>query len=477
MYEQNKPDGRNAKLSALLRDMLAKAELRNCASREHADAARIFHALGRPHEGAALLERLTAARPGLPADHEALGFAAFDAGLHQVSRDYYARVTEAVPKDALAWYNLATADRNLGRLGQAEDACNRAMALAPDMAQAALLRSHLRTQTEDRNHVDCLRKMLGRAAAPGTRAFVHYALGKELDDLGEYAAAFDQFAKGAAARRETLSYDVAQDALKLERIIQSFEIARLNAGPALTRPAYGFIIGLPRSGTTMTERILTGGGRARSNGETENLFTALGEGAASDGTDIFARVANADGERVRAGYARRAGVPDEGAVILEKLPFNYLYAGAIRLTLPSARTLLVRRAPADNIFAMYSTLFGTGYPFSYSLEELATYYLSYRRLMAHWRSAIGEQWHEVAYEDIVSDPVSHGRGIAGHFGIAWDDAMIRIEKNETASATASAAQIRRPIYRSAKGRWRNYAPQLRPLTERLEAAGIDPDKA
>lgn len=477
MNGQNRPDKRTADLTALLGDMLAKAEQRNCASREHADAARILGALGRPDEAAALLSRLMAARPGSPADHEALGFAAFDAGMHSLARDFYARVTEAAPQDALAWYNLATSDRNLGHLGRAEDACDRALQLAPDMVQTALLRSHLRTQTADRNHVDALRKMLGHASAPGARAFVHYALGKELDDLGDYAAAFDQFAQGAAARRRTLDYDVRQDAEKLRRIIESFDGARLGAAPALTAPAYGFIIGLPRSGTTMTERILTGNGRVRSNGETENLFAALGESAASKGSDIFDRVANADSRQVLAGYARRAGVPDAGNVILEKLPFNYLYAGAIRLTMPNARTLLIRRAPADNIFAMFSTLFGTAYPFSYSLDDLAAYYISYLRLMAHWRSAIGEQWREVAYEDIVSDPTGLGPGIAGHFGIPWDDAMARIEKNETASATASAAQIRRPIYKSAQGRWHNYARELRPLIERLEAAGIDPDKA
>ena len=217
--------------------------------------------------------------------------------------------------------------------------------------------------------------------------------------------------------------------------------------------------------------------RARSNGETDNLLGALGEGAAATGADVFERVAGANGARVLAGYARRAGSPAAGDIILEKLPFNYLYAGAVRLTLPCARTLLVNRAPADNLFAMYSTLFGSAYPFSYSFGDLAAYYFAYSELLDHWRKVLGPQLLEVAYENVVSEPERNGRKIAGHMGIAWDDAMVRIERNKTASATASAAQIRRPIYRTAAGRWRNYERHLRPLLDLLEAGGIDPFRA
>lgn len=458
----------------LLADMLARAERRGCASREHGDAVRILRALGRHADAAALLEGVRMLRPGLPVDHEALGFAAFEAGMHRLSRDFYARVTEAAPGDALAWYNLATGDRNLGRLDAAEAACDRALRLAPQMAEVALLRSHLRTQTDARNHVDALRAMLARAQEPGAPVFLHYALGKEYDDLGEYEAAFYHFDRGAKTRRHMLGYDVAEDVTKLRRIVESFCPRRLADAPDLTAPAYGFIIGLPRSGTTMIERILTGSPGARSNGETDNLLGALGEGAATAGADVFERVADADPVRVLAGYARRAGPPGAGEVILEKLPFNYLYAGAIRLTMPSARTLLVNRAPADNLFAMYSTLFGSAYPFSYSLGDLATYYLAYSRLLDHWRDMLGGQLLETAYEDIIGEPREEGRRIANHMGIGWDDAMVRIEKNDGASATASAAQIRRPIYKTAAGRWRHYERHLAPLTDALEAAGIDP---
>lgn len=440
-------------------------------------AVRILRALGRHGEAGTLIDRVAALPAGTAEDDEALGFAAFEAGAHRRSRDWYARVVEASPGDALAWYNLAAGEQTIGQLDAAEAACDQALRHAPAMVEAALLRSQLRTQTADRNHVDMLRAMLKQASAPGATAFLHYALGKEYDDLGDYDAAFGHFSGGARARREALDYDVADDGAKLRRIIESFDVRRFECAPELTAPAYGFIVGLPRSGTTMIERILTGSPRARSNGETDNLFGALGEGAAAAGADVFERVADADPARVLASYVRRAGTPDTGSVVLEKLPFNYLYVGAIRLTMPCARTLLVNRAPADNLFAMFSTLFGSAYPFSYALGDLAAYYLAYIKLLDHWRAMPGSQLLEVAYEDVVGEPEVYGRMIAAHMGVEWDDMMVRIERNTQTSATASAAQIRRPIYRTAAGRWRNYERHLAPLIDALEAAGVDPARA
>ncbi|WOF42526.1 sulfotransferase [Sphingopyxis indica] len=465
---------KQAELETELARRLAGGDRRGFASDDHAAAVRILRALGRHGEALALIDRLAAMPSGGAEDDEALAFAAFEAGAHERSRDWYAQVVKARPADALGWYNLASGEQTVGRLDAAEAACDRALRLAPGMVEAALLRSQLRTQSADRNHVDALQAMLKRTSDAGARVFLHYALGKEYDDLGDYDAAFGHFSSGARTRRRTLEYDVADDAAKLRRIIESFDARRLMQAPELTAPAYGFIVGLPRSGTTMIERILTGSPRARSNGETDNLFGALAEGAAATGTDIFERVADADPVRVLSGYTRRAGVPDAGDVIIEKLPFNYLYAGAIRLTMASARTLLVNRAPADNLFAMYSTLFGSAYPFSYSLDDLASYYIAYDKLLDHWRATAGSQLLEIAYEDVVREPQEIGREIAGHMGIAWNDAMVRIEKNKTASATASAAQIRRPIYRTAAGRWRRYERHLGPLIGALEAAGIDP---
>jgi hypothetical protein len=457
-------------------EALAAAARCTAASRHHARAAHLLMTDGWRE---AALDQLQAAfrmGGGEAADCEALGFVASGLGEHELSNAFYARMVEQAPRDATAWYNLATSLRNLGRLGEAEEACDRCLALDAGFAQAALLRAHLRVQSQDRNHIDALARALEASAGdPGDLIFLHYAIGKELDDLGDYDRAFGHFAHGAALRRAALQYDVRQDLAKLDRVGQVYSAATLKAAPTEAAGPYAFIVGLPRSGTTLVERVLTGAASVRSNGETDNFMAALMEHASPTGEDIFDRAARADHPAVGAAYARRAGVPDKGGRVLEKLPLNFLYAGAIRLALPSARIVLLRRSPTDNCFAMFSTLFGSGYPFSYDLAELAAYYRGFETLMVLWRARLGKCWLEVSYEAMTAEPLREGARLARHLGIDWREAMARIEHNRAASATASAAQVRQPIYRSSVGRWRNYERHLAPLVDALAASGIDPD--
>jgi hypothetical protein len=305
--------------------------------------------------------------------------------------------------------------------------------------------------------------------------FLGYALGKELEDIGDHDQAFRFYALGASARRSALRYDVREDLGKLDRIRQAFSREWLaSAPPADGPPDFGFILGLPRSGTTLIERVMTSHPDVASNGETDNLLAALMEGADPGAGDVFDQVAGADPDIVAPAYARRAR-RDGFRLVLEKLPMNYLYAGAIRLTLGNAKIVLVSRSAGDNAFAMFSTLFGAGYPFSYDLRELGAYLVAYHHLVRHWKAAIGSALMEVRYEDFVEAPAKVGPGIAEHLGVAWRDDMVRIENNRTPSATASAVQIRSPIYKSAVGRWRRYAAHLAPMTDALRVAGIDPD--
>jgi hypothetical protein len=440
----------------------------------HARLVRALAEAGRRVEALAELENASCLPGGRAEDHEHLAFMAFGLGAHEIARAMYARVAQLLPGDATAWYNLASSERTLGRLDVAEQACDRALALDPGMAKAALLRSQLRAQRPDANHVHELRRWLAKAPDDGAVVLLSYALGKELDDLGDYDEAFRYFSMGASNRRRNLSYDVERDAWKLRRIRETFDAQRLLRAPPLQATEYGFIVGLPRSGTTMIERVLTGNPEIVANGETDHLLKALMDGSQPDEQDVFLRIAESDPSQVRRAYAQRAADPWGRRLVLEKLPFNYLYAGAIRLTLPQARILLVTRSPADNCFAMFSTLFGSGYPFSYDLAELARYFVAYRELMAHWMAVLPDQMLEVSYEGFIEHPAKQGARLAAHLGVEWSDTMVNIENNPASTATASAAQVRRPIYKTAAGRWRNYATHLGPLLGALEAAGVDP---
>jgi tetratricopeptide (TPR) repeat protein len=381
---------------------------------------------------------------------------------------------------------LAGSERSLGRLAEAEAACDRSIALDPAQYPTYLLRSELRVQGPGTNHIAELQTQLARPDLEyRARIFLGYALAKELDDVGRFDEAFHWFAAAASARRSRLAYDVGTDERKLERIAEVFPQAlfrkpndsRDPMQRALDSSRYIFIIGLPRSGTTLVERILTGLPRVRSNGETENFSRAL-LAAAQGAGDVFQKAAAADPDAVAASYAQFAnsGLTDEP--IIEKLPMNYLYVGAIHRALPGAKILLIKRSPLDSCFAMYRTLFGDAYPFSYDFDDLGRYYGAYHRLVSHWRTVLGEQLHEVVYEDLVREPRRIGAIIARHCGFTWSDAAVDIQNNQSVSLTASAAQVRRPIYGSSSGRWRHYHRHLAGLIATLRRQGISlPDEA
>jgi hypothetical protein len=222
-----------------------------------------------------------------------------------------------------------------------------------------------------------------------------------------------------------------------------------------------------------------------SNGETDYFSRSLLAAAPRDNSsdprhspDIFQRAAKANPVAVAENYGRLADTGAPRQRIVEKMPMNYLYLGAIHRALPRAKMLLVRRSPLDSCFAMYRTLFGEAYPFSYDFEDLARYYAAYDRLIAHWRGVLGEALHEVVYEQLVAEPLRVGSAVASVCGLSWSDSAVEVQNNASVSLTASAVQVRRPIYGSSSGRWRHYRAHLQPLVLGLRDRGISlPDDA
>ena len=408
---------------------------------------------------------------------DSLAYAARALGMHSQSNQLYRTATTIEPEDPLLWYNLATSERSFGRLDTAEDACSRAIALDANQFPVYLLRAELATQTDEHNHVSELDALLSRPDLPHRgRMFLAYALAKEFDDLKRYDEAFRWFAEGARSRRASLAYDVATDERKLQRIRSAYPPAARSA-PDREQDSrrFIFVVGLPRAGTTLVERILTGLPGVRSNGETDNFADALTSALPAGGGDVFARAAVVQDAKVAAAYRRladRVDAPQRDDYVLEKLPLNFLYLGAIRRALPEARVICMQRCALDSCFAMYRTLFGRGYPFSYDFEELARYFAAYADLMAHWRSTLQEPMMEVSYEELVARPAQIGARIADYCGIPWNEAAIHIQENASVSLTASASQVRRPIYGSSSGKWRCYHTQLTPLIREMRARKI-----
>lgn len=428
--------------------------------------------LGRATDAEAILRQVETFAAGTADAYDALAWFSLLLRDHQRGNRFYRRATELEPQTARYWYNLACSERSLGRLTEAEAACDRAIEADPAEYPSYLLRSELRVQSPDANHVEVLQGLMARPDLEHQgQLFIGYALAKELDDLGEFDEAFKWFSHSARVRRARLQYDIASDEHKLRRIAEVYSGAPRGAGAA-DSSRYIFIVGLPRTGTTLVERILSGLPDVVSNGETENFSRSLLEATPPGSADIFARAALAVPEAVASGYSRRADGPRTDAKIIEKLPMNYLYVGAIRQALPQARVVLLKRSPLDSCFAMYRTLFREAYPFSYDFDELARYYAAYERLVRHWRTLFGDWVHEVVYEDLVREPRRVGADIASHCGVPWSDAAIEIQNNAAVSLTASASQIRRPIYGTSSGRWRLYRSHLKGLAAGLRRHGV-----
>ncbi len=467
--------GRLEEARVLAEQAVAEARVYTSA---HGLLATILVQLGRPAEADAVVREAIALEPAGADACDALAYVSLHLGCHERANVLYRRAAELSPDTARHWYNLAASERSFGRLDEAEAACSRAIGLDAHEYRSFLLRSELRVQTAAANHVTELRRILERPGLDDrARVFLGYALGKELDDLQQFESAFRWFAEAAGTRRRHLDYDVSLDEHKLRRITEVFPGNSPQAhDDAENSERFIFIIGLPRSGTTLLERILLNLPGVRSNGETENFARALlGRESARTGPvpgDVFARAAAADPRAVATRYAQLARA-QRGEWIIEKLPMNYLYLGAIQRALPRARLLLVSRTPLDSCFAMFRTLFGDAYPFSYDFNDLARYYAAYAELVRHWRATLGENIHEVQYELLVGDPIGTASAAARFCGLTWSDSAIAIERNSAVSLTASAAQVRRPIYGSSSGRWRHYREHLAPLIASLRGRQIE----
>jgi tetratricopeptide (TPR) repeat protein len=387
------------------------------------------------------------------------------------------------PDEEALRFHLLTVARYVGRFDAAEAECDRLAAGSTVNGEVYLTRSHLRAQTPERNHVAQLRQRIGLGDLHGeARVQLHYALGKELEDLGDFHGAFEAFADGARQHRELRRYDVADDVANFDRIRAVFDSDwRQRAGRSNLAARPIFVLGLPRSGTTLVERVLSSHPEVTFSGELRSFGQALdasGFAVAGRPVDERERVCLARSvppDALGRAYLRNASlmVMPTGRFI-DKLPANYLHCALIKAALPEATIVHVSRSPMASCFAMFKTWFNESYPFSYDFGELARYYAAYRRLMSHWSALMPGEIVEVGYESLVANFEPEARRIVASCGLSWDERCLEFHSNPAASTTASSVQVRRPLYSDAVDQWRRYAERLDPLRDALVAAGIPP---
>lgn len=372
-------------------------------------------------------------------------------------------------------YRMGLSEMYAGDLDAAEHELEACLAAAPGFAPAHRELARLRRQTRERNHVDRLRAAIARLGAGHADAPVlHYALFKELDDLGDAEGAWEALSEGMRLRRRQVVHDAAAE----QALFDHLQTVAATAVPGADDegPVPIFIVGMPRSGTTLLERILGAHPQVADAGELRDFtcqlrWTCDCVGGPHLDLELARRAERIDPAELGRRYLSHTRWWAKGrAFYTDKLPTNFANVGYIARALPRARILHMVRDPMDTCFSNLKELFAGAYPHSYDQREMAGHFIRYRRLMAHWHAAFPGRILDVHYDALVADPERVARQVLDFCGLAWMPGMVDIHRRRGAVATASTAQVREPIHNRFVGQWRRYETHLAPMRRCLEAA-------
>ncbi|WP_206950965.1 tetratricopeptide repeat-containing sulfotransferase family protein [Trinickia acidisoli] len=380
-----------------------------------------------------------------------------------------AELPGAVAQDALV--GRASLLMEAGRKDAALAAFAHALEVFPDSVSALAGRVDARKLQPGDADIAALEACVedGERRALTDRITARFALGKAYMDIGEPVRAFAHLDEGNRLKRASLDYDSAATGQWMACIAQAFAAERYAALPRATEPSElpVFVVGMPRSGTTLIEQIVSSHPQVTGAGELSALRLSIENGGHFP--DGVSTMTVEDAGRIGQDYLRRIMPLARGhARLVDKMPANFLYAGLIPLILPRARIIHARRNAVDTCLSCYTKLFGGDQRFTYNQTELGQFYGYYRKLMAHWCGVLSpDRFIEIDYESVVDDLEGEARRLIDFLGLPWDAACLNFHDNPRVVRTASVNQVRQPIYRTSKGRWREYEDHLGPLLAAL----------
>jgi len=434
-------------------------------------------ALGRYEEAVTSHEKALAISPDDPESHDHFGNTLHMIGRSQEAIAHHERAIGIRPNAPEFHSNLGHALHALGKLSEASSAFTKAISLTPGKVRYFWNLANSKRFTAADQHLVSMQKFARDSASLPVEEQIelHFALGKALADVGDHQQAFNHILQGNALKRREIDYDEPTTLQRFDRIRNVFtaELVREKRGYGNRSEVPIFILGLPRSGTTLVEQILASHPNVFGAGELAEfakLAAGIGGPNGSEFPEAVTTMSSEQFHQLGENYLQvvRHAAP-EARRITDKLPGNFLRVGLIHLALPNARIIHTRRDLRDTAFSCFSILWPAGMEHTYELAELGRYCREYQRLMEHWREVLPKgAMLEVQYEDVVDNLEGQAKRIVEYCGLEWDDACLAFHKTERSVRTASASQVRQPIYKSSVGRWRAHEAQISPLLQELK---------
>ena len=454
--------------------------------RDHAAAwahlAKLNVGEGRIAAAESALREVRRVQPNDPMVIELTGTVLNSLGEYEAAELFFERAHEMSPQNPSALMNLGNVRVFLGKIDDAVTLFKRAIDLEPNSAQChwGLANS---AKAKDDTHIKTMQGLIdsGRQSKR-SQGFLHYAIGKENEDLGNWPEAFSAFTQGARARRETVEFNEADETAMFEAIKETYTAQWLANCPAGAEdPAPIFVLGQPRTGTTLIERVITSHSQVYSAGELQQFGLAVRRASRHAdpkrfSKELFIAAATVNPAEIGNMYLRStAKLRDKSPFFVDKLPVNYLNIPLILAALPKAKIVHLVRGPMDACFASFKQLFADAYLHSYDQSEMARHHARYRDLMAHFRQEFPGRIVDISYEDTARDLEPNARKLINALKLDWEDACLNFHESASGVATASSVQVREPAHTRSIGRWRRYETELLPMMGELTRLGVPLD--
>jgi tetratricopeptide (TPR) repeat protein len=442
----------------------------------HTNLANVLVTLGEYEKAIEHHRRAVATGPNDPEAHDHFGNTLHLIGRSEDAVPLHERAIAIRPDDAELYSNLGHALQALGKLDQASHAFERAIALTPRKGRYYWSLANSKRFTPNDSHLRAMQELARDLDTlhVDEQIELHFALGRALAEVGELERSFQHLLQGNALKRRQVDYDEAKEMAQFARVQSVFtaELIREKTGLGNPSPRPIFIVGLPRSGTTLIEQILASHPGVFGAGELPAVGM-LAAGIRADGASFPEAVPGLSSNEwsdLGDSYLRAIEPLAAGADrVTDKMLLNFMYLGLIHLALPNARIIHARRDLLDTALSCFSVLFADGLTFTYDLGEFGRYCRAYQGLMQHWRAVlpVGVML-EIQYETLVDNLEAQARKLVAHCGLDWDPRCLAFHETQRSVRTASATQVRRPIYKSSIGRWRPYEAFLKPLLRELD---------